>query len=303
MFRIVCGVFLILLGVGFESQGQVIETLKWRTKYAAPIPELDSKKQQMLPLVQLAIQNSTESSLINMSGVAAQLFEVPADLATSLQQTLSKYYQRIDADPLFTRMPSSLGYCWSTSRPNYGQASVYRPKVISTNTRRIVFLHGFGGSLKCYLYFMISCFPDDIIICPAYGVSPSNINSFYLYEAVKAVDTHLGLQGQAGRKKALLIGLSAGGFGAFRLYAKDASRWQSPLIVLGAYPPPDVLGRSLRGDVTIVAGAQEGFVKDGTLFRHNRLIPNGNVTVKLIPSANHFFMLTHEAKTRAILQQ
>ena len=73
----------------------------------------------------------------------------------------------IDADPLFSNAPSQLAYCFSPKKPNEGRANLYLPTKVDENTPTILFLHGFGGSFLFYQHFLVSTFPEFMIICPA----------------------------------------------------------------------------------------------------------------------------------------
>lgn len=289
-----CMILIVFLSAPELIFCQDVDILKWQTNVAAPPP---GDQNSILPLIQLGVQTLPESQLTLMGGIAAQAFGVEPGAANDLQTKLAAYYQKVDSDPLFKELPSLLGYGYSSTKPTHGMATIYQPEKVDESTRTIVFLHGFGGSFHWYLHFLISCFPNDLIMCPAYGVSPSHINMKYVDEAIEAGYQRVKIRP---RSQPILICLSAGGFGGFRLVSKHPEKFRS-LIVLGSYPPDD-LPNMLRTEVKILVGAEEYFVKDGTLKRSLSKLPGGKTEIRAIPNADHFFMLTHADQTRRALQ-
>ncbi|NRB76733.1 MAG: alpha/beta hydrolase [Verrucomicrobiales bacterium] len=162
----------------------------------------------------------------------------------------------------------------------------------------ILFLHGFGGSFQLYQYYLARQFSDHIIICPAYGISMAEVPQLYLEECLAEA------QGKIGHRlrRPILMGLSAGGFGGFREYARNSSAY-SGFICLAAYPPEDMLPiEDKNAKMRILAGAQEYWVKDRTLEKSEWKLLKGNYHHATIPGADHFFLLTHERESRRFLR-
>jgi pimeloyl-ACP methyl ester carboxylesterase len=168
----------------------------------------------------------------------------------------------------------------------------------------IVFLHGYGGSFLWYLHYLAEVFPDEIIVAPAYGLSAGFIPAEYVAESMRAAERRLG----HALAKPRLIGLSAGGFGACRVYAARPDGFGG-LMVMAAYPTSDAVVRfqNRKGapSLRFVAGVEEVFVKDGTWDTCRRQLAAHGVAAEwaTLPSADHFFMLTHEAETKAWLKK
>ena len=223
------------------------------------------------------------------------------DKARSLHQLLSQRYRDIESDEVFSGAPSALAYCYAASSPESGFATIYVPDTASEESNVILFLHGYGGSFMFYLHYLAAAFPDHIIVCPAYGISCSQIPSAYLQECQDAVSDGLGF----GLKRPVLIGLSAGGFGGFREYVRTPDAYAG-FICLAAYPPKDVLADSpAHGRIRMMAGEEEAFVKKRWLRRaEDRLKQRTPDCVsRLIPNQGHFFMLGAEAATKEVLQE
>lgn len=289
--------FVSVSGVLFAQQVHIVD---WPTTSASPPLRAESEQEQLLlNLGRTAVGFvAKESQLVGLSSTAAAAFGVKGKALDEMQAKLAAYYRKVDSDPLFKELPTLLNYSFSSSQPDHGKATVYHPKVINDQTRTIVFLHGFGGSFHWYLHFMISCFPNDVIICPVYGLSPYQIKHQYVNEAIQVAYQKLGKQPNG---KPYLICLSAGGFGGFRLASNYPSEYPK-LVVMGAFPPSD-LPNAVESEVRVLVGANEVFVKDGTLRSNLQAkVAKGKVKGRTIADADHFFMLTHEAQTRQILQ-
>ena len=243
-------------------------------------------------------QVSTDGQLIRLAGFGTRALGIEDPDLLNLHGEISNYYQKLEADPMFAELPTLLNYSFSSAKPEVGKATVYQPKQINDQTRTIVFLHGFGGSFHYYLHYMISCFPDDIIICPVYGLSPYKIEHQYVQEAIEA-----GLQKIEGQPngKPYLVCLSAGGFGGYRLAASYPQEYPK-LVVMGAGPPDD-LPKVIRSEVRLLVGAEEAFYKYGDLRDDlKNTIAKGQVKGHAIKGAGHFFMMTHKDETRRVLK-
>jgi pimeloyl-ACP methyl ester carboxylesterase len=223
------------------------------------------------------------------------LLGLPPETAAQMQPLVAKRYEAIATDRVFQTAPSSLQYCFSVTRPATGRALLYSPANTSAKTPTIVFIHGYGGSFIWYQHFLAQAFPNHIILCPAYGVSPANIPATYINEALAAATRHLGHNVHA----PTLIGLSAGAFGAARIYAAE-TRPYARLVLLAACPPTDILASfSSQHTIHLLAGAKEVFVTDGSWTRTLQTLKDRRILshAYLIPAADHFFLLTHPAES------
>lgn len=69
-----------------------------------------------------------------------------------LHTVFQKTYLDILKDKQMQGVPSALAYCLSDKSPNYGHYFIYLPAKIEASTKRIVFLHGYGGNFLIYIY-------------------------------------------------------------------------------------------------------------------------------------------------------
>lgn len=278
-----------------------IRTIAWDTEHAAPAANLGEEKKELLPLIRLGVSSLPEAEVMKMTFLGGSALGLSPEMASSLHLLVTKKYEEISSDKAFSKVPSALPYCFSPEKPNRGFATLHIPDQLNPDTEIILFLHGFGGSFQFYLHFLAKTFPEHLIVCPAFGINTANIDSFYLSDCIEAVSTELGTP----LKKPLLIGLSAGGFGGFREYAKNHRTYRG-FICLAAYPPKDALLRlSPECKVRLVAGTEEPFVIDGSLHKVEQTMKRriSDYRSELIPEQDHFFLLSAEERSRKLLQQ
>lgn len=221
--------------------------------------------------------------------------------AETLRPLTEERYRLIANSKIYANAISALPYCYAANQSTQGLANVYVPEQADATTPVIVFLHGYGGSFLWYQHLLSEFFPDHIIICPAYGISSAAIPADYVRNAIRATSDRLGFA----IKSPALMGLSAGGVGACRVYAREPKCF-SQLICLAAYPPDDTIARFPRiGSIRFLAGGEEFFVRSSDLQRRIQKIKRSSprAELALIPDADHYFLLTHKAETLAILQR
>ncbi|MCE9612422.1 MAG: alpha/beta hydrolase [Chthoniobacter sp.] len=205
-------------------------------------------------------------------------------------------YRVMALSPHFAKATSALPYAFSDQKPAHGVASAYVPAGATAKTPVILFLHGYGGSFLWYQHYLSEIFPNHIIICPAYGISTATISQEYVAESLAAVSKQLGFR----LSSPCLIGLSAGGFGACRLYVATPT-FYTQLICLAAFPTDDTLARFLRNSrPRFLSGGTEPFVNSGDFQKRIAIIRRTAPAVEesTIPGADHFFLLTHPKETK-----
>lgn len=284
---------------GIPARAQEVLALAWPTRHAAPPPSSSSEGAAYLPLLRAAAARLPESAVVSLALGQSSALGLASSDAGKLNDLVSRRYALIAASPIFKTVPSSLNYCLSESRPARGLALLYRPRETNARTPVLLFLHGYGGSFLWYQHQLAEWFPDHLILCPAYGIDPSDISSAYLDEALAAAAARL----KHPLAKPTLVGLSAGGFGATRLYAANPAPY-AQLIVMAAYPPDEsykAWPKTARS--AWLVGALEYYVKDGGFATYSQSLASRSARYQsvIIPKAGHFFLLTHPAETRKAL--
>jgi pimeloyl-ACP methyl ester carboxylesterase len=248
----------------------------------------------------LGLVFTPESNVVDMVTSQNALLGISNEQAAHFKNLFGERYHLIDADPVFRDAPCALSYCFSASTPTQGMAVVYSPKQLDLNLPPLVFLHGYGGSFLWTQHLLAENFPNRLIICPAFGISSGLMPSAYLSECLEAM-----------RKKVahpirppILIGLSAGGFGAAKIFTQSPNQF-SRLIVLAAYPPQETLAHFDKTmSVRFMVGAKENYVESGAFAQYMQALrPRvSDLETQTIPDADHFFLLEKREQALKILR-
>jgi predicted esterase len=290
----------LLCGTPLVHADEVIR-VTWKTTHAAAPPQFSRPVSDFLPVFKLALTALPESAIVTLTLSQPALLGLTNAQAATMRPLVAARYALIAKSPVYSGVDSALPYCFSAIRPQQGLALVHVPAVMNAQTPVLVFLHGYGGSFLWYQQLLAEHFPKCIIICPAYGINTSTIASEYVQECVQGVGERLGRP----IVKPVLMGLSAGGFGACDIYTRHPECFDR-LICLAAYPPEDLLLKfPWEARAAFMAGGEEYYVKSGDFARRitqvRRLAPaTQDFTV---PQADHFFLLSHTAETMAKLRE
>ncbi len=287
----------------FQPLGaQKIISLHWKTKHSAPVFKVGKNKKLGLNMVRAGVAHFSEHQLMQLSGGGAAFMGLESGAAKGMGKLVSAYYRGMDSGVKagkFPEIPSALAYCYSEKKHVEGYANVYVPRVVNAETPVIMFLHGYGGSFGFYLHYFATLFPKSVVLCPAYGVSMARVPDRYLSECLGECSRVLGLK----VAKPVLVGLSAGGNGGFRHYARCGGDYKG-YVCMVSYPPKDVLNVLTEAQVSkvrIIAGGNESFVRRGLLARRARYLKLGGDSVRVVKGKGHFLMLEDEETTRSWL--
>jgi predicted esterase len=292
---------LALMGCAAHAAAQKVVQVRWETAHASPPVKLGGSAGDWLPAFRLGLQTLPEAAIVALSLSQPQMLGLAKPDAEKLQRLTAERYKLMSGDALFQRAPTALPYCYSETKPAEGLATVYVPKEVTPETPCIVFLHGYGGSFLWCLHVLVEAFPEAVIVCPAYGMSTGSIPAAYVKEALTKSASVI----KVPLKTPVLMGLSAGGFGACKVYVESPMEWRR-LICLAAYAPDTVLTKFEKGmDVCFLAGGREDFVSNGYFNRGVQQARTRGVQVraKLIPETGHFFLLESREESLSILKE
>jgi len=223
----------------------------WKTAHAAAPPQFTRPAADFLPMFRLALNTLPESAIVTLALSQPALLGLTSAQAATMRPLVTERYALIGRSPVYSSVASALPYCFAEKRPQEGLALVHLPTGANAQTPVLVFLHGYGGSFLWYQHLLAEHFTAHIIICPAYGINTSTISSEYLQECVQAVGVRLSWP----VLKPVLLGLSAGGFGACDVYTKHTERFDR-MICIAAFPPEDLLQKfSSEAKAAFLAGS------------------------------------------------
>lgn len=292
---------LFLICGSWAVHADEVIRVTWKTTHSAAPPQFSRPAADFLPMFRLALTTLPESAIVALAlSQPAMLGLTPAQ-AAMMRPLVADRYALIAKSPAYSGVASALPYCFAEKRPQEGLALVHVPTGVDARTPVLLFLHGYGGSFLWYQHLLAEYFGNHIIICPAHGINTSTIASEYVQECVQAVGLRLGRP----VLKPVLMGLSAGGFGACDLYTKHPERFDR-LICLAAYPPEDLLLKFPRdARAAFIAGGSEYFVKSGDFARRIAKVRQFAPATQAftVPQADHFFLLSHTTLTMAKLRE
>jgi pimeloyl-ACP methyl ester carboxylesterase len=267
----------------------------WQTDHAAQPARVQASASGYLPAFRIVIGSLPEASIVSLALSGPAILGLTVEQASRLRPLMTDRYRLMAESRCYAKALSALPYCFSAQRPTMGLASVYVPDKVAATTQVILFLHGYGGSFLWYQHYLSEIFPNDIIICPAFGIGAESIPQAYVTECLEAVSKRLGFQ--IGTPS--LVGLSGGGFEACRLFIAAPHSYLQ-MICLGAYAPDNSVSR-FTSDLTprFLLGEREPFVASGEFQRRVDIIRRTcpKVEAITIPGADHFFLLTHPTET------
>jgi predicted esterase len=280
---------------GFAATASEVVRLDWPTSHASPSPKFSQEAASVLPAFRVVLSTVQEATIVTFALSQPAMLGLTKAQADMLTPLVAARYRILATSSIYSNTPTLLPYCYQTTRPTNGLASLYIPNGASPDSPVIVFLHGFGGSFFWYQHWLSESFPEHIILCPAYGISAATISSAYVSEAMAAASMRLGFK----LNRPSLLGLSAGGVGACRVFTVDSAKF-SRLICLGTLPPEETLQRFPKnGVVRFLSGSNEPFVVSGQLARSVQSIKRTgpDTDTQIVPNADHFFLLTHPMQT------
>ncbi|MCX6852580.1 MAG: alpha/beta hydrolase [Verrucomicrobia bacterium] len=292
---------LFLICGSWAVHADEVIRVTWKTTHAAAPPQFSRPAADFLPMFRLALTTLPESAIVALALSQPAMLGLTPGQAAMMRPLVAERYELIAKSPAYSGVASALPYCFAEKRPQEGLALVHVPTGADARTPVLLFLHGYGGSFLWYQQLMAEHFGNHIIICPAHGINTSTLSSEYVQECVQAVGLRLGRP----VLKPVLLGLSAGGFGACDLYTKHPERFDR-LICMAAYPPEDLLLKFPRdARAAFIAGGSEYFVKSGDFARRIAKIRQFAPATQAftVPQADHFFLLSHTTLTMAKLRE
>lgn len=261
-----------------------------------PVTRIAPNMAALTVMVEQSVARLGEGTVLQaaVAGAPGPL-RLSADQSAALRKGFRDVYSAIAADPFFAKLPSALPHAVSQDAARPGHYFLYSPPRLEPNARIIVFLHGFGGNFQFYLWLLKSAFPNDLIVCPSYGIAWSRDGGAYLEEVI----THVGNRFDIAERKPWLIAISAGGPAGFAIYNAASAKF-SGLICLASCPEERDI-RSARDDMNIlmIYGAKDDRfpvenVRAAVAMLRTRV---RGLSVKEFAAADHFFMLTMPKET------
>ena len=215
-----------------------------------------------------------------------------------LKAIFSRVYEEINKDPSFYQSnPPPIFNFLPGKISKKGHYYFYSPKAEPEES--IIFLHGFGGNLKFYIWAMKKAFPDSLVLFPSWGLSGESINSEYLNEIIQDASKKFG----AKIKRPWLFAISGGGPGGFRIYNSNLGFFKG-LISIASSPRKD--------QVSMIASDSKILMINGFNDHHYPIEKVRVITKEIIEkvrdfsvaeiNSDHFFILTMHKETFTLIK-
>ena len=285
----------LLMGI----QGGEVRSVRFRTPVTPPVARFPAELQSHEPVFRLGLNNMPEGALI-LGGLAAGSKELglSSEQTSQLTALMTDVYGRISADTEM-KASSALPYCFAPRKPSTGHYFLYLPDPVPEDPQCIIFLHGYGGNFLFYPWVLKEEFPDAVILVPSWGMSWYGGSTTYLRYMIDDAEKRI-------RKKLnhpLLMGISAGGRGGFRIYANDPDLFAGFVCIANA-PESAVLPKlPSAGSFLLLNGTRDEMVPVEVVRRIVSYLEQqiDSFLFKEI-EGGHFFLLTHRKETFAVIR-
>ena len=286
-------VFVLLFCSGVLAEGKVysekFKTLNVHEGFKPPsgLASLNSAFQESLKILpESMIVTSVLSLMNNKVGLSEKQKE-------RLSTVFQKAYMEILKDDQMKSIPSALSYSLSGKKPDYGHYFIYLPDKVTSKTKQIVFLHGYGGNFLIYIYVLKKAFKNSIIIVPSWGCSWALGNYGYLKEVYSDIKQKFSVK----IVRPVLMAISAGGGAAFEYYNKAPERFE--LLISFATCPYRRTIRKMKPELSVmmICGRQDKrFPWQGIKRRIWQTREKVNkFRLKILPDDHFFFLSSQDA--------
>jgi predicted esterase len=266
-----------------------------------PTMKLTPEFQPVAQLVRAGVDHVPEGALVDAAITLGQRqFRLSREQVVVLTSAFKDVYGKLAADPMFAGIGSALGEVVSDDPARPGHYFLYRPELLTPQTRAIVFLHGFGGNFQFYTWLLKEEFPDSIIIAPSYGIAWRADGQAYLSEVLADAENRL----RTKLSHPWLVALSAGGPAGFAIYNDSPTKFFG-LVALATCPQSEQIP-NLRNDLNVLMmnGLRDDRFPLADVRRVIQPLSPRMRQLELIEiDGDHFFLLTARRDTFNVIRK
>ncbi|WP_442509182.1 alpha/beta hydrolase [Novipirellula sp. SH528] len=250
--------------------------------------------------LQWTVGNAPEGlQLIAAIGLLANRFGLSQTQAVDLRNGFGESYKAMNSDPQCAGLTSALDEIFASDPERQGHYFVYVPTEPSVAAPTILFLHGYGGNLKYYIWALKEAFPDSVIVAPTWGIGWHDGDVVYVDEVCRNVETHFRIS--LGNK--WVMGLSAGGPAGFRVMNRKPSDYEGYICIASGLPQQRAAELSFTEPILMLNGINDvrfpiQFVRRGIAEMES----HGLCVEQVELDRDHFFLLTQRVETFQIIE-
>jgi len=294
----------LLLALAFASNSladQAIDgggrvcSVYFDTSCQMPVFSASPENEPVAKSLQWVVGNAPEGvQLTTGITLLAKQFSLNRTQARALRTGFGEAYEAINTDPQCEEMPSALDEIFATDPERKGHYFVYVPPKTSVTAPTIVFLHGYGGNLKFYIWALKVAFPNSAIIAPTWGIGWHNGDVTYVDEVCRDVETRFGLS----LANKWLMGLSAGGPTGFRVMSDKRSDYLGYVCIASGLNQQRVASLAFAEPVLMLNGKNDVRFPIEFVRRSAAKMKKHGVRVEQLElDSDHFFLLTDRGET------
>jgi pimeloyl-ACP methyl ester carboxylesterase len=221
---------------------------------------------------------------------------VDPERARRIRSLFLSVYRPLRQDPDFAALPSLMPTTYRA--PNApGALVVYRPEDADESLPVVLFLHGWGGPFRGYLWVLRSLAESEgvAIVAPSFG-----LGSWSQPDGQQAIDealTFIVEDPDLDADRVVLAGLSNGGLGVSRAVLAGAERFAAVVYLSPVLESRHALavGEAMAGKpVRIVTGAEDCRVPADWVAEGAAAIASANLRTRLVvvPGEDHFLLFS-----------
>tara|TARA_R110002073_G_scaffold217716_4_gene377913 strand:- start:10212 stop:11177 length:966 start_codon:yes stop_codon:yes gene_type:complete len=265
-----------------------------------PVFTVSPEYEPLVNTLQWTVGNVPEGmQLVAAIGLLADRFGLSPTQAIDLQNGFGESYEAMNNDPQCEGLTSALDEIFATDPERQGHYFVYVPTEPSVAAPTILFLHGYGGNLKYYIWALKVAFPDSVIVAPTWGIGWHDGDVVYVDEVCRNVETHFGIS--LGNK--WVMGLSAGGPAGFRVMNRKPSDYQGYICIASGLSQQRAAELSFTEPILMLNGINDvrfpiQFVRRGVAEMES----HGLCVEQVELDRDHFFLLTQRVETFQIIE-
>lgn len=277
-----------------------IHSVYFDTSCQMPVSAVSPENESVVKALQWTVGKAPEGmQLTTAISLLAKQFGLSQTQVVELRNGFGESYEAIDVDPDCVGMTSAMDEIFATDPERKGHYFIYVPTEASVSAPTIVFLHGYGGNLKFYIWALKVAFPNSIIVAPTWGIGWHDGDVAFVDEVCGDAETRFGLS----LKNKWLMGLSAGGPAGFRVMNRKSSGYKGYVCIASGLDQRRAADVSFTEPVLMLNGINDvrfqiQFVRQGVA----EMKAQGLRVEQTELDRDHFFLLTHRAETLQIVE-
>jgi len=280
--------------------GDRIHSVYFDTSCQMPVLNVSPENEFVVKTLKWTVGTAPEGmQLTTAIALMANQFGLSKTQAADLGDGFGEAYEAMNSDPQCAELNSALDEIFATDPERNGHYFIYVPTKVSADVPTILFLHGYGGNLKFYIWALKVAFPNSVIVAPTWGIGWHNGDVAYVDEVCRDAEARFVLS----LENKWLMGLSAGGPAGFRVMNSTPSDFQGYICIASGLPPKRAADMSFTQPILMLNGTNDIRFPIRSVRRGvAQMKTNGLFVEQKELDRDHFFLLTDRVATFQIIE-